>query len=62
MLAGWIGWVRPSRLSHFIALAKTLNRFQQLMTEHWRATQDQSEAVNTHLRALTRLSNGSHSP
>src|SRR5664279_2998354 len=31
LLAGWIAWARRSRLHEFVALARTIKRFQQLI-------------------------------
>jgi transposase len=64
LLAGWIAWARRSQIPGFIALAKTLKRFQQLIwnTLNHSMSNAQSEATNTHLRALTRRSYGFHSP
>ncbi|QNK82874.1 ISL3 family transposase [Nakamurella sp. PAMC28650] len=64
LLAGWIAWARRSQLPGFIALAATLKRFQQLIwnTLIHHMSNAQSEATNTHLRALTRRSYGFHSP
>ena len=64
LLAGWIAWARRSQLPGFIALAKTLKRFQQLIwnTLIHSMSNAQSEATNTHLRALTRRAYGFHSP
>ena len=64
LLAGWIAWARRSQLPGFIALGKTLKRFQQLIwnTLNHHMSNAPSEATNTHLRALTRRSYGFHSP
>lgn len=64
LLAGLIAWARRSQLPGFIALAKTLKRFQQLIwnTLIHSMSNAQSEATNTHLRALTRRAYGFHSP
>jgi transposase len=64
LLAGWIAWARRSQIPGFIALAKTLKRFQQLIwnTLNHSMSNAQSEATNTHLRALTRRAYGFHSP
>ncbi|QNK79704.1 ISL3 family transposase [Nakamurella sp. PAMC28650] len=64
LLAGWIAWASRSQLPGFIALAATLKRFQQLIwnTLIHQMSNAQSEATNTHLRALTRRSYGFHSP
>ncbi|QNK82929.1 transposase [Nakamurella sp. PAMC28650] len=64
LLAGWIAWARRSQLPGFIALAAMLRRFQQLIwnTLIHHMSNAESEATNTHLRALTRRSYGFHSP
>jgi hypothetical protein len=31
LLAGWIAWARRSRLAEFVKLARTIQRFQQLI-------------------------------
>jgi len=31
LLCGWIAWARRSRLAEFVALARTIRRFQQLI-------------------------------
>ena len=64
LLAGWIAWARRSQLPGFVALAKTLKRFQQLIwnTLIHSMSNAASEATNTHLRALTRRAYGFGSP
>jgi transposase len=65
LLAGWIAWARRSRLPEFVALARTIKRFQQLIwnTLHKHGVSNaRSEATNTHIRALTKRAYGYHSP
>ena len=65
LLAGWIAWARRSRLHEFVALARTIKRFQQLIwnTLHQHGVSNaRSEATNTHIRALTKRAYGYHSP
>ena len=65
LLAGWIAWARRSRLHEFVALARTIKRFQQLIwnTLHKNGVSNaRSEATNTHIRALTKRAYGYHSP
>ena len=64
LLAGWLAWARRSRLPAFIKLAKTIQRYRELI---WNTLQHalsnaRVEATNTHLRALTRRAYGFHSP
>src|SRR5664279_4055147 len=50
LLAGWIAWARRSRLPEFVALARTIKRFQQLIwnTLHKHGVSNaRSEATNT---------------
>lgn len=64
LLAGWLSWASHSRIPEFVALARTIRRYRNLI---W-STLDQglsnalSEATNTHLRALTKRAYGFHSP
>ena len=62
-MAGWIAWARRSRLPGFVALAKTLKRFQHLIfnTLIHQMSNAKSEATSTHLRALTKRSYCLHS-
>ena len=65
LLAGWIASARRSRLHEFVALARTIKRFQQLIwnTLHKHGVSNaRSEATNTHIRALTKRACGYHSP
>src|SRR5664279_3990971 len=64
LLAGWIAWARRSRLPEFVTLARTIQRFQQLIwnTLRHNLSNALSEATNTHIRALTKRAYGYHSP
>ena len=64
LLAGWIAWARRSRLPEFVTLARTIQRFQQLIwnTLRHKLSNALSEATNTHIRALTKRAYGYHSP
>ena len=64
LLAGWISWARRSRLGEFVKLARTIQRFQQLIwnTLKHGISNARTEATNTHLRALTKRAYGYHSP
>ena len=64
LLAGWISWARRSRLPEFVTLARTIQRFQQLIwnTLRHNLSNALSEATNTHIRALTKRAYGYHSP
>ena len=64
LLAGWIAWARRSRLGEFVTLARTIQRFQQLIwnTLRHNLSNALSEATNTHIRALTKRAYGYHSP
>ena len=64
LLAGWISWARRSRLPEFVTLARTIQRFQQLIwnTLRHNLSNALSEATNTHIRALTKRAYGDHSP
>ena len=64
LLTGWIAWARRSRLPEFVALARTIQRFQQpiLNTLKHGVSNARSEATNTHIRALTKRAYGYHSP
>ena len=64
LLAGWISWVRRSRIPAFARLATTITRFRDLIlnaVEHG-LSNARSEATNTHPRLLTRRAHGYHSP
>ena len=64
LLAGWLAWAQRSRLAPFAKLAKTINKYRQLIlnaVEHG-LSNARSEATNTHLRLLTRRAYGYHSP
>jgi transposase len=64
LLAGWISWARRSRLGEFVKLARTIQRFQQLIwnTLKHGISNARTEATNTHLRTLTKRAYGYHSP
>src|SRR5664279_188602 len=53
LLAGWISRARRSRLAEFVTLARTIQRFQQLIwnTLRHNLSNALSEATNTHIRA-----------
>ena len=55
---------RRSRLGEFVKLARTIQRFQQLIwnTLKHGISNARTEATNTHLRALTKRAYGCHSP
>ena len=57
-------WASRSRLGEFVKLARTIQRFQQLIwnTLKHGISNARTEATNTHLRALTRRAYGYHSP
>ncbi|MGH3926933.1 MAG: transposase, partial [Pseudonocardiaceae bacterium] len=60
LLIGWLAWATRCRLPAFVKLAKTINKFRQLIlnaVEHG-LSNARSEATNTHLRLLTRRSYG----
>jgi transposase len=62
LLAGWLAWAKRSRLPAFIQLAKTTERYRQLIhnTLDHGLSNARTEATNTHLRALTRRAYGFH--
>jgi transposase len=64
LLVGWIAWATRCRLPEFVALARTIVKFQQLIlnTLHHGLSNARSEATNTHIRALTKRAYGYHSP
>jgi transposase len=62
--ASWISWARRSRIPTFVRLVKTIKHFPDLIlnaVEHG-LSNARSEAINTHLRLLTRRAYGYHSP
>jgi transposase len=64
LLIGVIAWAGRSRIPEMVALAKTLKRFRQLITntlDH-ELSNARSEATNTHIRLLTRQAYGYHTP
>jgi len=64
LLAGWLAWAKRSRLPAFVKLAKTIERYRQLIwnTLTHELSNARSEATNTHLRVLTRRAYGFHTP
>jgi len=64
LLAGWLSWASHSRIPEFVALARTIRRYRNLIcnTLDHGLSNARSEATNTHLRALTKRAYGFHSP
>ena len=64
LLAGWLSWAWRCRIPEFVALAKTIRHYRDLIwnTCDHGLSNALSEATNTHLRALTKRSYGYHSP
>jgi transposase len=64
LLAGWLSWASRSRIPEFVALARSIRRYRDLIrnTLNHGLSNARSEATNTHLRALTKRSYGFHSP
>lgn len=64
LLAGWLSWASHSRIPEFVALARSIRRYRDLIcnTLDHGLSNARSEATNTHLRALTKRSYGFHSP
>jgi transposase len=64
LLAGWLSWASYCRIPEFVALAKTLRRYKNLIhnTLDHGLSNARSEATNCHLRALTKRAYGYHSP
>lgn len=64
LLAGWLAWARRSRLPAFVKLARTVDRYRDLIwnTLDQGLSNARSEATNVHLRVLTRRAYGFHSP
>ena len=64
LLAGWLSWASHSRIPEFVALARSIRRYQDLIhnTLDHNVSNARSEATNTHLRALTKRAYGYHSP
>ncbi len=54
LLAGWLSWASHSRIPEFVALARTIRRYRNLIcnTLDHGLSNARSEATNTHLRAL----------
>ncbi len=63
LLAGWLKWAKRSRLPAFVKLAKTIEKYRQLIwnTLDHALSNARVEATNTHLRVLTRRACGYHS-
>lgn len=64
LLAGWLSWASHSRIPEFVALARSIHRYRDLIhnTLDHALSNARSEATNTHLRALTKRAYGFHSP
>ena len=64
LLAGWLSWACHSRIPEFVALARSIRRYRDLIhnTLDHGLSNARSEATNTHLRALTKRAYGFHSP
>lgn len=64
LLAGWLSWASHSRIAEFVALARSIRRYRDLIwnTLDHNVSNARSEATNTHLRALTKRAYGYHSP
>ena len=64
LLAGWLSWASHSRIPEFVALARSVRRYRDLIynTLDHNLSNARSEATNTHLRALTKRAYGFHSP
>jgi len=64
LLAGWLSWASHSRIPEFVALARSIRRYRDLIhnTLDHNVSNARSEATNTHLRALTKRAYGYHSP
>ena len=64
LLAGWLSWASRSRIPEFVALARSIRRYRELIlnTLDHHLSNARSEATNTQLRALTKRAYGFHSP
>lgn len=64
LLAGWLSWASHSGIPEFVALARSIRRYRNLIhnTLNHGLSNARSEATNTHLRALTKRAYGFHSP
>jgi transposase len=63
LLAGWLAWVKKSKIPEFVAVAATVEKMRDLI---WNSldtglSNALSEATNNHLRLLTRRAYGYHS-
>ena len=63
-LAGWLSWASHSRIPEFVALARTIRHYRELIcnTLDPGPSNARSEATNTHLRPLTKRAYGFHNP
>lgn len=64
LLGGWLYWAKRSQLEPFTKLARTIERYKDLIvnTLIHGLSNARSEATNVHLRVLTRRAYGFHSP
>lgn len=64
LLLGWLSWASHSHIPEFVALARSIRRYLDLIhnTLAHGLSNARSEATNTHLRALTKRAYGFHSP
>jgi transposase len=64
LLAGWLSWASHSRIPEFVALARSIRSYRDLIwnTLDHNLSNARSEATNTHLRTLTKRAYGYHSP
>ena len=64
LLSGVISWASHSKIPEMVALAKTLRHFRDLIqnTLDHGLSNARSEATNTHIRLLTRIAYGFHTP
>jgi transposase len=64
LLAGWLSWASHSCIPEFVALARSIRHYRDLIwnTLDHNVSNARSEATNTHLRALTKRAYGYHSP
>jgi transposase len=64
LLWGVISWASHSKIPEMVALARTLRNFSDLIhnTLDHGLSNARSEATNTHVRLLTRVAYGFHSP
>jgi transposase len=64
LLAGWLSRASHSRIPEFVALARSIRRYRDLIrnTLDHGLSNAKSEATNTRLRALTKRAYGFHTP